>query len=179
MGSRVSSVNPVGNPSGRDPVNQAARDDECMPAGPDLPKVARRLRRLIDHLKLTDAEFAELTKIKPSYLSRLVSGERGSSGDVPKLVLHTRDHLHLSGHYWSAKDDVDPAECIRSPPEEDGKAMQKRDMGTDMQAGLARLAAERDDPPEVVKALMLTAAPAGADPLWWVRRYLDLLDAHR
>ena len=144
----------------------------------DPGRVARRLRRLIDHLRMTDAEFANATGLKASYLSRLLSGERGASGNASTLFLATRERLALSGHYWSAREDVDPAECVSSTPQEEGRRMATRQT-VDMRAGLAQLAAERDDPPEVVKQIMLTQPPAHADALWWVRRYLDLVDAHK
>lgn len=151
--------------------------DAMVFSASDPGRVARRLRRLIDHLKMTDAEFAEATKMTPGYLSRLLSGERGASGDVPKLFLQTRDCLGLTGHYWSAREDVDPASCLPAGAPEEGQRMAAKQ--PDMRAGLARLAAERDDPPEVVKQLMLTQAPASADAMWWVKRYLDLVDAHK
>lgn len=143
----------------------------------DPRRIARRLRKLIDHLQMSDAEFSNATGVTQGYLSRLLSGERGASGDAPTLFLATRDRLDLDGHYWSAREDVAPASCLPSGPLEEGRRMASKQ--PDMRASLAKLAAERDDPPEVVKQLLLTQAPANADPVWWVRRYLDLVDAHK
>ena len=47
----------------------------------------------------------------------------------------------------------------------------------DYRAALAQLAADRDEPSEVVKGIMRTEAPADADAVWWFRRYLELKDA--
>lgn len=140
----------------------------------DLPMIARRLRRLLDHLGLADGEFATKTDLQPSYVGRLLSGDRGLSGEAPKLFLKTNEAFGLSGRYWSARDDLDPAECLRSE-EEEARPMST----TDVKMGLINLSAERDDPSDVVKELARTKPPANADALWWFRRYLELLDAHR
>lgn len=49
----------------------------------------------------------------------------------------------------------------------------------DYRAQLAQLAAERDEPGDLVKGLMRTEAPRDADAVWWFRRYLELRDATR
>lgn len=154
------------------PVNAPSANDRRM--SEDVPTLTRRLRRLLTHLGLTDGEFATQTGLGSSYISRLLAGERGTSGEAPKLFLKTREVFGLDGRYWSARDDLDPAECLRSN-EEDARAMAT----TDVKMGLINLSAERDDPPEVVKELARTKPPANADALWWFRRYMELLDAHR
>jgi hypothetical protein len=48
--------------------------------------VARRLRKLLDFLKIDNAEFATRTRLQPSYIGRLLNGERGASGDIPNVL---------------------------------------------------------------------------------------------
>lgn len=171
----IASVNPRGNHSCVAHGNSAMRHDRGMPESHAEPMIARRLRRLLEHLDISAEEFAERTGLKASYVSRLLSGERGASGDAPKLFLGTSKAFGLGGHYWSARDDLDPAACLHSPDEE-SRSMAKAD---NIQARLVRLSADRDDPADVVKELAKTKAPAGADAMWWFQRYLELLDAQR
>lgn len=174
MRAEVAYVNPQVTPPERDHGNARPSDDRGM-ADQDLPLITRRLRRLLAHLKITDAEFSERADLKPSYVSRLLSGERGGSGEAPKLFLKTSEVFGVDGRYWSARDDLDPAECIRSAGEEQ-RSMAKAD---NAQWRMIQLAAERDAPGDVIKELGRTKAPPGADEFWWFRRYLELLDAHR
>lgn len=168
----VASVKASVRPSGVSPVIAALGNDEGM--SDDSPVLTRRIKRLLEYLDLTEAEFATRSGLGSSYVNRLVSGDRGASGEAPKLFLKTREVFGLDGRYWSARDDLDPAECLRSD-EEDARAMAT----TDVRIGLINLSADRDDPPDVIKELARTKPPANADAMWWFRRYLELLDAHR
>jgi hypothetical protein len=46
----------------------------------------------------------------------------------------------------------------------------------ELRYGLAKLAADRDEPAEMIKALLTSKAPEGAELVWWTRRYLELRD---
>jgi len=141
---------------------------------------ARRLRLLMSHLDLTSAEFAARVGLSEGYVSRVLAGERGKGG-LPKLHEKAAAALGVPGHYWTAKADVSPADALRSPAGGAGMGTmigeQRPASAVDYRAQLAQLAADRDEPAEVVKALLRTEAPSGADAAWWFARYLDLRTA--
>lgn len=148
--------------------------------------VARRLARLLTHLNVEDAEFARRTGLTASYVSRLLSGDRGQSGEVPKLAMAVQDAYGISGHYWSARVDLDPAECnlrrtgaeqVTRPEEEMGTLTGRQEFGAgaEARAELAMQSARRGDPAEVVRQIMLVEAPANASAAWWLKTYFELV----
>jgi hypothetical protein len=44
---------------------------------------------------------------------------------------------------------------------------------------IAAVAASRNAPAEMIKAILVTPVPPQAGPGWWVRRYLELQDQYR
>lgn len=154
---------------------------ECMASQTTEPTYARRLRALLAHLEIDPATFAARTGLTEGYLSRVLSGERGKS-ELPKLQGKAESVFGVPGRYWSATSDEAAKKTLRSLPQHGGDPMARMIGGqsfggtVDYRTQLAQLAAERDEPGEIVKGLMRTEAPAGADAVWWFRRYLELRD---
>jgi transcriptional regulator with XRE-family HTH domain len=156
------------------------------PSEPATTVVARRLRKLLDFLKIDNAEFATRTRLQPSYIGRLLNGERGASGDIPKLTLGTLTAFGIDGHYWSSPVDLDPAKCqIRRPTEHQNSAASEGDMGKMMgrqefgpgaaaRAELAAWAARQGDSGDVIREIMLVEPPADASAVWWLRTYFEI-----
>ena len=76
MPARVAPVNTRDADRGVDHGNVRPLHDPQM-TDADAPRITRRLKRLLAHLKVSDADFASATGLKPSYVSRLVNGQRG------------------------------------------------------------------------------------------------------
>lgn len=150
--------------------------------------IARRLRRLLDYLQLEPAEFASRTKLAPSYVSRLLSGDRGKSGEASKLELAVQRAFGIGGHFWTSRVDLDPAQCkmggstAATPPEGDemGTLVGRQEFGSgaDARAELALMAARKGDPSDLIRDIMLVEAPPNATAAWWVRTYFDLASRH-
>lgn len=146
----------------------------------------RRLRVLLEHLHLSPAEFAARTSLTEGYVSKILSGSLGKSGDLPKLHHKAQTAFGVSDIYWTSRSDISPQQAQNPQPSRGlgGGAYMGRmtgpqsfGHGADVRDALAALAAERDDDPGVIKALLRTSPPSDADALWWFRRYLELSDA--
>lgn len=147
------------------------------------PTYARRLRLLLDRLRVEPSEFAARTGLSEGYLSRVLSGERGKGGELPKLQARTAEAYKVPSRFWSAPSDEDAEKALPSQSQQGGDAMGRMIGGqsfggsVDYRVQLAQLASDRDDPGDMVKAIMRTEAPADADAVWRFRRYLELRDA--
>ena len=146
------------------------------------PVFARRLEHLLAHLEIDAATFASLTGVTEGYLSRVLSGERGKK-ELPKLQGRAESVFGVPGYYWSAKTEESAENALRSVSPHGGNIMgrliggQAATSTMDLRRELAQLASDRDEPGDVVKGIMRTEAPPGADAVWWFRRYLELKDA--
>lgn len=157
---------------------------------------ARRLAALLDHMRVTAAEFSSLTGLTQDYISKVLSGERGR-GSKPLLRLHiaTERTLGVGGHYWTAESDVPPEKAYRSRSTAGGDLMAvitgaqtfggQRVMGGNVAAAnvavrnaLAAFAAERDESGEMIKELMRVQPPEDADVLWWIQTWVKLSERH-
>ena len=138
------------------------------------------------YLDVEDAEFARRTGLTASYVSRLLSGDRGQSGEAPKLALAVQQAYGVGGHYWTSRVDLDPGACnvgqpvakqVIQPEEEMGTLTGRQEFGAgaEARAELAMQSARRGDPAEVVRQIMLVEAPANASAAWWLKTYFELV----
>jgi transcriptional regulator with XRE-family HTH domain len=195
MDSDALDIVPEDIPQASDSVNQlaptvtrsGAKLLDMSTSEPDETRIAKRLRRLLDYLELRDVEFATRAELTPSYVSRLLSGDRGGSGEVPKLSLHSWRYFGIDGRYWTSPVELDPATCQTAEQVDSMGAEERMGSMTGRQefgpgamarAELARLSAERDDPPAVTQQIMRLPAPDGADAAWWLRQYFEILKQH-
>jgi transcriptional regulator with XRE-family HTH domain len=148
----------------------------------DETETARKLRALLEHLEITASEFARRTGVSQAYLSKIKNGDRGGGpGKSLALRVAARDTFGVPDIYWLPGDSFDLSRLPKS-----GKvgssmnvaAYQQIQQHDDFRRQLAQVAAELGDPPDVVVALLRETPPPGADLIWWVRRYRELLDAH-
>lgn len=146
---------------------------------------SRRLRALLHHLDLTPAEFAAKSELTEGYVSKILNGTLGKGGELPKLHHKTQAVFGVPDIYWRSRSDIPPEKAHASAPEKGGAYMgrmvgpQSFGSGVDVREALATLAAERDEDGEVIKELLRSQAPEGADAMWWFRRYLELSDTRR
>jgi hypothetical protein len=115
------------------------------------------------HLGKTAKQFAAELGIDYVTLFR----QRMSEGGVDpnsKLARAANRVFGVPYRYWT--DEMPPTVGLTAPV--DRAAME-----------IAALAASRNAPAEMIKALLVTAAPPQAGASWWVRRYLELQDQYR
>lgn len=132
---------------------------------------ARRLAALIDYMGATPTQFCAATGLNTDYVSKVLSGNLGKGRELSKLHERTLASLGLGGHYWTAPADVAPEKALPSKPQQGGDMPKAK---VDVGSGLARLAREMGESPEMVSDLLGSVSPADADPVWWTRRYLEL-----
>lgn len=157
---------------------------------------ARRLAALIDHLGMTQTEFAAATGLDVGYLGRILKGERAKGArNMSKLHEKVAETLGIGGHYWTAKNDVPLEKAYVQKPQQGGNLMavitgpqmfggQKpspavaEEVNETIKAKLVQYAAQQDESGELIKELAKTKVPAEADIIWWVRTWDELTRKH-
>ena len=159
-----------------------------MAPEPRVTVLGRRLAALLQFLQIEQSAFAKRAQVDASYVSRLLSGERGASTrQVAKLIHGTSRAFQVADIYWTSDIDIDPAKAILPTQQRDGgqmgvmigrpafaqqsvaQAVEAAEQ--DAAAGIARLLKERGEPDDLVIEMLMLRPPQGARPDWWLREY--------
>lgn len=165
---------------------------DLMPTPHANTQYARRLAALLDHLGMTQTEFAAATGLDNGYLGRILKGERGK-GSRNMATLHERvaERLGIGGHYWTVANDIAPEKAYVQKPQQGGNLMavitgpqvwrgqkpvpgMSEEVNETIKARLVQYAAQQDESADMVKELAKLPVPPEADVIWWVRTYNEL-----
>ena len=159
----------------------------CM-AHPSSDPTSPLYQRLEHVLRLLGKSWRDLykeTSLGQDYISKLKSGRLGKERPQ-KLAMEMQTAYGVPFEVWTAdrmdwKPVVQNSATLSKVPSSEGT------MGTmtgpqvfvagavDLRRELARVAAELDEPKEVVLELLSVEPPADADRDWWFRQYVEIV----
>lgn len=149
------------------------------------PDYSDRLRHLMKHLNMSAREFARATSLSESYISRILTRDRGASisKDPNKLRLAAMQAFGVPDIFWQGTGDegLEGVAKVRHTERVTSTSTTVKDvlrLHDSIKLGLVQLAAERGESGDVIRELALTTPPDDADVTWWMRRYFELVDKY-
>lgn len=164
-------------------MNMAAAQHHVQVGSKDKSRIQRRLRRLIEHLDMSQSQFAARIGYSPGHITRMLSATRGKGMRQERLFLQIARAFGIEERYWTSPVDLDPSACFNAQLKE-GEPMASivgpqtpvaQRSAADIRLELARWAAEEDGAPaELVKEIVTGDLPGDPSPMGVLRHYSAL-----
>lgn len=138
-------------------------------------EIASKLNALLAHLGIQAREFAIAIGVDESTISKIRSGARGKRPD--KLISGARRAYNIPDIYWQRGTTADLPSLLGPGKVRpmNASTYQQHQQHEEFRSRLAKMSADCDDPPEVIKAILQLQPPPDAELIWWVQQYRRLL----